>query len=168
MTHVQYTGCMKTIAFTELPKEDQECLKAAAERLPRSLNKVSNPRTSAVAATKNGRHFGNNIFLSNCTLSCAEANALAAAVAAGNSSVEKIYLTNSRLDDKEPKPLSPCGNCRQMLHDFSRIQNKPIAVYSTTNKLEEVILTDSSELLPEGFMSASLGKMADEATAVLR
>jgi cytidine deaminase len=159
---------MRTIAFTELPKEDQERLKEAAERLPRALNKVSNPRTSAIASTKNGRHFGNNIFLSNCTLSCAEANALSAAVAADDSNVEKVYLTNSRLDDKEPKPLSPCGNCRQMLHDFSRIQNKPIAVYSTTNRLEDVVITDSSELLPEGFMSASLGKMADGTAAVLR
>jgi cytidine deaminase len=159
---------MKTIAFTELPKEDQEILQEAVDRLPRALNKVSNPRTSVVAVTKNGRHYGNNIFLSNCTLSCGEANALGAAVAAGDSTIEKIYLTNSRLDDKEPKPLSPCGNCRQMLHDFSRVSGTSIAVYSSTNKLEEVIITSSDELLPEGFMSASLGKMADEATAVLR
>jgi cytidine deaminase len=159
---------MQTIAFTTLPSVDQKQLKDAAMRIPRSLNKVSNPRTSVIAMTQNDRHFGNNIFLSNCTLSCAEANALAAAVAAGDTNIEKIYLAVGRLDSETPKLISPCGNCRQMLHDFSRITGKAIAVYSTTNELKEVIVTDSDELLPDGFKSASLGKMVDEATSVLR
>jgi cytidine deaminase len=158
---------MQTFAFTELPEKDQKILRETVERLPRALNKVSNPRTSVIATTKNGKHFGNNIFLSNCTLFCAEANAIGAAVAAGDPNVEKIYLSIGRLDAKAPKIVSPCGNCRQILHDFSRLSGKAITVYSTTNKLEEVMVTDSDELLPDGFKSASLGKMADEATVIL-
>jgi cytidine deaminase len=153
---------MKITHFTELAKEDQDILKEAVARLPHSLNKVSNPQTSAVALTEKGRYFGNNIFLSNCTLSCAEANALSACVAEADRPVIKLYLAIGRPDAEVPKLISPCGNCRQMLHDFSRLNNNTIEILSTTDRLEEVMITDSNELLPEGFKSASLGKMAGE------
>ena len=155
---------MKTIAFSTLPADDQKQLQTAVERIPRSLNKKSNPQTSVVLKTQKGQYFGNNIFLSNCTLSCAEANALGAAVAAGDTKVEKLYLAVGRPDSKTPNIISPCGNCRQMLHDFSLLNNKPIAVYCTTNQLEEVLVTNSDELLPEGFKSASLGMMTSGTT----
>jgi len=155
---------MQTIAFSNLSSDDQENLREAVQRIPRALNKKSNPQTSVILTAQNGRHFGNNIFLSNCTLSCGEANALGAAVAAGDTKIEKLYLAVGRPDTIAPKIISPCGNCRQMLHDFSLISGKPIAVYSTTNQLEEVMMTSSDELLPVGFKSASLGKMADEAS----
>jgi len=151
---------MKTIAFASLPQADQQHLKEAVERLPRALNKVSNPMTSAIAATKKGKHYGNNIFLSNCALFCAETTALAAAVAAGDKEVVKIYLASGRGDTKVPKLITPCGNCRQVIHDFSQVTQTPIQVLAATNQLDEVAVTDSEELLPSGFMSASLGKMA--------
>ena len=156
---------MQTIAFSTLSSDDQEQLRAAVERIPRALNKKSNPQTSVVLTTSNGRHFGNNIFLSNCTLSCGEANALGAAVAAGDTKIEKLYLAVGRPDTSAPNIISPCGNCRQMLHDFSLISGKAITVYCTTNQLQEVLVTDSDELLPEGFKSASLGTMASDAPA---
>jgi cytidine deaminase len=150
---------MKTVAFTSLDVEDQALLREAVERLPHSLNKVSNPQTSVVAVTDKGSHYGNNIFLSNCTLFCAEAVSLASSVAAGDSDIKKLYLAVGRAD-KKPDVISPCGNCRQMLHDFAHLHGHPIQIFSTTNDLEEVMITNSDELLPEGFKSASLGKMA--------
>ena len=64
--------------------------------------------------------------------------------------------------DSEPKIVSPCGNWRQWLHDFSRLNGKVIRVISATSRLDEVMLTNSSELLPEGFKSAGLGRMVGE------
>jgi cytidine deaminase len=151
---------MRTITFASLPQSDRALLREAAERLSRSLNKVSNPQISAIALTKKGRYFGNNIFLSNCTLLCAEASAMAATVAAVDSDVIKLYLAIGRSDLEAPPLILPCGNCRQMLHDFSRLGNNIIEVFSSTASLKEVIVTDSAELLPEGFKSISLGKMA--------
>ncbi len=150
---------MQTIAYNNLNEEDQSFLKEAVERLPRSLNKVSNPQTSAIAVTRNGHHYGNNIFLSNCTLFCAEAVAIASSVAASDTYITKLYLAVGRAD-KKPDIISPCGNCRQILHDFSRLNGNTIDIFSTTSDLEEVMVTNSDELLPEGFKSASLGKMA--------
>lgn len=54
------------------------------------------------------------------------------------------------------------GNCRQWLHDFARLNGQAIKVLSATSKLDEAILTDSDELLPEGFKSAGLGRIAGE------
>ncbi len=153
---------MRTVAFNTLNKEDHSYLREAVTRLPYALNKVSNPRTSAVAVTANGSHYGNNIFLSNCALFCAEAMALAAAVAANDYGVTKLYFASGRADSEMPKLISPCGNCRQVLHDFARLNNTAIEVFSTTNSMKEVTLTDSDELLPEGFKSASLGKMSEK------
>lgn len=153
---------MKTIAFTAASTKDQALLTEAAQRLPRSLNKVTNPSTSAIAATEGGRYYyGNNIFLSNDTMACAEATALASAAAAGDRQVITLYLVITRTDS-EPVIVSPCGNCRQWLHDFARLTHRPIAVLSATSKLDQIMLTDSDELLPEGFKSAGLGKLAGE------
>jgi cytidine deaminase len=152
---------MKTIPITEVSLEDQKLLQEAVSRLPHSLNKVTNPSTSAIAQTKLGCYYGNNIFLSNDTLVCAEANALASAAAAGDHKVSKLFLAITRTDS-DPQLVSPCGNCRQWLHDFARLNGQAIKVLSVTSKLKEVLVTDSDELLPEGFKSAGLGRMAGE------
>lgn len=152
---------MRTTAFIDLPAADQDILRTAVQRLKHSLNKVTNPSTCAVAVTKSGHYFGNNIFLSNDTLVCAEASALANAAAAGDRKVTKLFLVIGRTDS-EPKLVSPCGNCRQWLHDFARLNGQVIEIISATSKLDEVMLTDSDELLPEGFKSAGLGRMVGE------
>lgn len=151
---------MKTVPFNTLSEVDRLCLREAVDRLSHALNKVSNPMTSAIAVTENEKHYGNNIFLSNCTLFCAEAMALAAAVAANDKKVTKVYLASGRGDMKAPKLITPCGNCRQILHDFSQISGSPIEIIAVTNQLDNAAIMNSDELLPSGFMSASLGKMA--------
>jgi cytidine deaminase len=153
---------MKVLPFQDIDPEHQALLTEAAQRTAHALNKVSNPKTSVIVTTKDGRYYGNNLFLSNCSLMCGEAAAIAAAVAANDTYIEKLYFAVGRDDTKAPKIISPCGNCRQMLHDISHLNGNVIEIYSTTSTLEEVMLTDSAELLPEGFRSASLGKMAEQ------
>ncbi len=152
---------MRTISFTDLSASDRKLLQEAVNRLGNSLNKITNPSTSAIAKTERDYYFGNNIFLSNDTLVCAEANALASAAAAGDQEINKLYLVITRTDS-EPKIASPCGNCRQWLHDFARLNKQTIEVVCATSKLDNVMLTDSEELLPEGFKSASLGRMIEK------
>jgi len=153
---------MKVLPFQDLDPEHQTFLTEAAQRTVHALNKVSNPKTSVIVVTTDGHYYGNNLFLSNCSLMCGEAAAIAAAVAANDIYIEKLYFAVGRDDTKAPKIISPCGNCRQMLHDISHLNGNVIEIYSTTTALEEVMLTDSAELLPEGFRSASLGKMAEQ------
>ena len=44
---------------------------------------------------------------------CAERNALAAAVTAGHTTFRRLALVSD-----SPEPITPCGPCRQMLHEF--------------------------------------------------
>jgi len=156
-----HTNCMKTVPFSDVHPTDQEMLRTAVQHLSRSLNKITNPSTCAIAVAQKGRYFGNNIFLSNDTLVCAEASALAGATAADDHKVTKLYLVIGRTDS-EPHIVSPCGNCRQWLHDFARLNGQVIQVLSATRALDKVMVTDSDELLPEGFKSAGLGRMVSE------
>lgn len=151
---------MKTVAFSDLATKDQEILRRAAQSFGHSLNKVTSPSTCAIAVAENGHYSGNNIFLSSDTLVCAEASALANAVAAGDRKVTELYLVIGRTGS-ESKLISPCGNCRQWLHDFARLNSQAINVMTATTKMDEVMVTDSDELLPEGFKSAGLGRMMD-------
>jgi cytidine deaminase len=151
---------MKVLPLTALDTAHQTLLKEATARTAHSLNKVSSPQTSVIIATEKSKYYGNNIFLSNCTLICAEASALAATVAANDTKITTLYLSVRRTDVSAPKLISPCGNCRQMLHDFAHLNGRTIDVYSTTSELEEVMVTSSDELLPEGFKSVSLEKFS--------
>ena len=46
---------------------------------------------------------------------CAEAGAIAAMVAAGESQIEEIFIVAGGSE-----PISPCGGCRQKISEFSR------------------------------------------------
>ena len=153
---------MKTVSYTSIDAYEQDMMRQAVVRLSNSLNKITDPSTCAVALTDKAAYFGNNVFLSNDTLVCAEASALANAAAAGDRVVHTLLLVITR-SDSEPSIVSPCGNCRQWLHDFARLNKRSIKVLLATSKLDKVACTDSDELLPDGFKSAGLGRMVGAA-----
>lgn len=135
---------------------DQELLLTVFRRTSRSLNKVSNPRVSACMVTEGGnKYFGNNIFLSNCTMSCAEANAFAAAVSNDDIFVKEVYLANSRNAGPADAALTPCGNCRQMLSDLQILTGIPVVVYSTNDGIS-VHKYSVDQLIPSPFIPLSL------------
>lgn len=81
---------------------------------------------------------------------CAEAGAIAAMVAAGETElVEVAVIADS------PDPVPPCGGCRQKLAEFGR-QDTPVSL----GTLEGAILeTTIGELLPGRFDSAHMSRV---------
>ncbi len=71
---------------------------------------------------------------------CAERNAVAAAVAAGQREIEAVYLVSSGRD----MPY-PCGICRQVLAEFG---NPSVFVRNADGRRDVATL---AELLPNGF-----------------
>jgi cytidine deaminase len=71
---------------------------------------------------------------------CAERNAVAAAVAAGHTSFRRLALVSD-----SPRPISPCGACRQFLAEFG----EDLVVESWAG--EEQVLWTVAELLPAAF-----------------
>jgi cytidine deaminase len=109
----------------------------------------SNFRVGAAVMTEAGNiHAGCNV--ENAAYpegTCAEAGAIAAMVAAGETRIaEALVVADS------PTPVSPCGGCRQKLAEFcaedARITMMTLAGESRTQTM--------AELLPGAFASADM------------
>ena len=78
---------------------------------------------------------------------CAEAGAIAAMVAAGESRIEEICIVAGTTS-----PVSPCGGCRQKISEFS----KPDTVVVLANPNGETVRKSAGELLPDSFKPSHL------------
>ena len=73
---------------------------------------------------------------------CAEAGAIAAMVAAGETEIDEVYVIADA-----PMPVSPCGGCRQKLAEFGA-DHVPV-IMGTLDGREQVMTL--GELLPGAF-----------------
>lgn len=80
---------------------------------------------------------------------CAEAGALAAMVAAGETEVVEVAVIAD-----SPAPVPPCGGCRQKLAEFGR-HDTPVTLGTTDGKR---LVTTVGELLPGRFEAAHMGR----------
>lgn len=124
---------------------------AARQARDRAYAPYSNFKVGAAVLTDRGRiHAGCNV--ENVAYpegTCAEAGAIAAMVAAGDTRItEALVIADS------PVPVSPCGGCRQKLAEFcsadARITMMTLAGESRTQTM--------ADLLPGAFASAHMGR----------
>lgn len=73
---------------------------------------------------------------------CAEAGAIAAMVAAGETQIVEVAVIAD-----SPKPVTPCGGCRQKLSEFAGTDT--VVTMLTTDGVQEV--TTVGQLLPGQF-----------------
>ncbi len=79
---------------------------------------------------------------------CAEAGAIAAMIAAGETSfVEIVVIADG------PEPVAPCGGCRQKLLEFAG----PAATITMATVDGKSLTTDVAELLPGAFDRSQMG-----------
>lgn len=81
---------------------------------------------------------------------CAEAGAIAAMVAAGETRLTEVYVVG---DGTAPVP--PCGGCRQKLAEFGA---GDVVVTMATSSGEEAVMT-ISDLLPGAFTPGHMGEV---------
>ena len=79
---------------------------------------------------------------------CAEAGAIAAMVAAGETELTEVYVIAG-----SPMPVTPCGGCRQKLAEFGG-GDVPVTMGTTENDTE--LRMSLSELLPGAFNTGHL------------
>ncbi len=91
---------------------------------------------------------------------CAERNAIAAAVAAGQKRIEAVAIVGG-----QDRPAAPCGGCRQVLAEFGA-PDTPV-VYASADG--QSVTTTISALLPSAFGPADLLRAgAAESTGRMR
>lgn len=81
---------------------------------------------------------------------CAEAGAIAAMVAAGQTRFQAAYVVAD-----SPVPVTPCGGCRQKLAEFAAAQDVPVTMATLAGA--ETTLT-IAQLLPGAFDAAQMEK----------
>jgi cytidine deaminase len=121
--------------------------RAAREVRERAYAPYSSFRVGA-AVLANGRVFaGCNVENASFPAGiCAERNAMAAAVAAGCRDLEAVLVLG-------PKPVAPCGMCRQALVEF----NPRAAVLIAGADEGDDLVTSLDVLQPQPFLPPSLG-----------
>ena len=80
---------------------------------------------------------------------CAEAGAIAAMVAAGESEIAEICIVAG-----SGEPISPCGGCRQKISEFSKPET-PVLLASPDG---ETTRKTAGDLLPDSFKPSHLEK----------
>lgn len=133
--------------MTETPDARIDELVAAARTVRSNAHAPYSRFRVGAAVLAGGRVFtGVNVENASYPLSvCAERNAVAAAVAAGEPRIEAVAVVAT---DATPTP--PCGGCRQVLHEFG--PDMLVVCESDTGVRAEWPLAD---LLPEAFDGSS-------------
>ena len=121
-----------------------DLLTAAKEVREHAYAPYSNFKVGAAIRSKSGAVYTGcnvgNVAYPECT--CAEAGAIAAMIAAGDTEItEALVIADS------PLPVSPCGGCRQKLAEFG---SSDVRVTMTTLAGKTEVLT-MAQLLPGAF-----------------
>jgi cytidine deaminase len=135
-----------------LSSADQELLAAATDFI-RSRYLENRHHIGAAVRGGSGRiYLGLHLdtYVGRCSV-CAEAVALGGALSAGETQIEAIVSVRHprpKEQHAEPKVVSPCGICREMLTDFA----PGSAVIMTRN--ERLARVPVADLLPEKYRRA--------------
>ena len=137
-----------------LPREVVALLNAALKVSANAYNKYSGFSVGAAVRTKSGKIYtGTNMENASYGLSiCAEPAAIMSANSNGDFDIEAIAIVGGFKDVPDQQPPSPCGRCRQLIHEASQVSKVDIAVYCSTLSLNKTLVTTIEELLPFAFI----------------
>ncbi|MDH3588973.1 MAG: cytidine deaminase [Gammaproteobacteria bacterium] len=126
--------------------DDSSLLKRAEAMRDAAHARYSGFRVGAALVDEHGAvHVGCNVEDAAYPLgSCAEANAIAAMVAAGGSKIFRLLVVGGT---EEPIACSPCGGCRQRIHEFADSDTRVVYMTDDGEFVERTI----AELLPGAF-----------------
>lgn len=131
------------------PVSDDELVAAAASARENAYCRYSDFSVGAALIDDQGQlHIGCNIENAAYPLgNCAEASAIAAMVLAGGQRIARIAVVGGKGD---ASPCTPCGGCRQRIHEFADGDTVIIAMESIQ---DGAVWRHYSiaELLPAGF-----------------
>lgn len=144
---------MTTIKFKDLSQQYQELLLAAEKAMAMAYSPYSHFSIGAAILTKDdqivtGANVENAAHGSGI---CAERAAVARANAMGQRNFKAVAVIGKGDNDDSGRPISPCGLCRQVLHEFSQVSDRDFEVIMSNTKKDKIVVAKVSELLPFPF-----------------
>ncbi len=143
----------------DLPETYRHLLAEAAKAWEKAWAPYSRFLVGAAVLLENGQvvSAGNQENAAYPMCLCAERAALATAAAQHPGvSVKALAIRVKNLRKKLCEPATPCGACRQVLHETERRQQRPIALVLQGEEGPVVLIEGIDHLLPFGFDSSAL------------
>lgn len=146
--------------WNELPEDEKKLLEEALKARESSHCQYSNFHVGAAGLLKDGQiiHGSNFENAAYGSTTCAEVSLINSINA--NSKIqdlEKIAVIASPKDRKSDIPISPCGNCRQVLAETESLIDKEITLLFSCDNQETIKLKGiRKNLLPFSFSSTDL------------
>ncbi|MGK7310705.1 MAG: cytidine deaminase [Candidatus Longimicrobiales bacterium M2_2A_002] len=143
---------MESTTYDRLTEEDRSLLDAARSVMAMAYAPYSGVRVGAALLTEEGPITAANVENGayGSTI-CAERMAVGRANARGLRSypVVAIAADGDRLETG--RPVTPCGACRQVLHEMARVSDTETRVIMGTPSSDTVTIATLAELLPLPF-----------------
>ena len=143
---------METIPFDQLDPEDRSLIDAARAVAETAYAPYSGVRVGAALRTPSGVVTGSNVENGayGSTI-CAERMAVGRANARGERSFSAVAVTATGRALRDGQVVSPCGACRQVLHEMAHVSGTSTRVLMTAPGTDDVTVASLAELLPLPF-----------------
>lgn len=143
---------VETTRYDRLSEEDRRLLDAAREATDTAYAPYSGVRVGAALRTPDGPVTGSNVENAayGSTL-CAERMAVGRANARGLRAYTAVAVTAAGDRLRTGRPVSPCGACRQVLHEMARMTGTETRVLMAAPGSDDVTIATLAELLPLPF-----------------
>ena len=160
-SHQFHFGYEEYSSIEELSLQDQQLLQAARAVTEHSYAPYSNFSVGAAALLKNGNQvLGTNQENASYPVGiCAERTLMAAAATQfPGIAIEAMAISyhNFKLPDSNEHAISPCGMCRQALHEFEQRTQHPIRLILSGMSGEVIVINTAAHLLPLAFTGKEL------------
>lgn len=155
---------MKEVSLDDLTDTQRELLDSAERAMENAYNPYSKFYVGAALLTFDGQVIsGANVEnVAYGSTICAERMALGRANAKGRRKFKAIAIIARGGDFETERVTGPCGSCRQMLFEFSRIAGRDISVIMSNTRKDRIVIGSISELLPMAFGPKELGVDLEE------
>jgi len=148
------------ITKNDLTANQLELVLAARTVMANSYNVYSHFYVGAAVRSQSGRIYaGTNMENASYGMTiCAEPAALMAAFSAGEPKIIEMAIIGApQPDGVGGKVATPCGRCRQLIHETSEIAGLDIPILCSNGDLSDILLAPISDLLPYPFGPKDLG-----------
>ena len=149
----------ETTRYDDLTEIQRELLEAADRVKENAYNPYSRFYVGAAILTESGEIItGANVEnVAYGSTICAERMAIGRANAMGHRNYRSIAIIARGEGGTTGNVTGPCGSCRQMLLEFSKVSGRDIEVIMSDAKKERIIISTILELLPLAFGPEGLG-----------